>query len=186
MKNYQNGKIYIITGSETDKIYLGSTINTLNRRLSRHTTGEECSSSIIINNNKEYNIVLLETYPCNSKEELLWRERYWFDEFRSIIVNKKRPIASKEEIRDENRVRAYEYHWNNKEKISKEHSLYYKKNSNRIKTTTKRNRDLYKQDPKWIEQKNEKERKRKVWLRSWCGDKNHNNNLLSISITLFD
>jgi hypothetical protein len=36
--------------------------------------------------NGDYNIILVETYPCNSKDELLARERYWSDKI--VCVNK--------------------------------------------------------------------------------------------------
>jgi predicted GIY-YIG superfamily endonuclease len=36
MPNYQNGKIYKICSSLTDKIYIGSTTNYLVRRMSDH------------------------------------------------------------------------------------------------------------------------------------------------------
>ena len=134
MPNYQDGKIYIITGSETDKVYLGSTVQALDKRLWRHREGE-CGSSIIIDNNKENNIVLLETYPCNSKEELRWRERYWYDELKNILVNKNIPICSKEEQRVEH---------------------------------------------------NRKQNKKREDENSWGGDKRYYNNLLLISVGLFD
>ena len=140
MNKYQNGKIYIITGSETDKVYLGSTIMPLKRRLSCHKSSNSCSSREIFID-KEYNICLLETYPCNSRKELLWRERYWFDELKSILVNNDRPIITEEEKRlkdrdhkrylretDKEKVEEYYKEWrkNNKEKIGEKKKKTWK------------------------------------------------------------
>lgn len=36
--NYQKSKIYKITSSQTDKIYIGSTIKTLSVRFAKHKT----------------------------------------------------------------------------------------------------------------------------------------------------
>ena len=119
MTNYQNGKIYIITGSETEKVYLGSTVKYyLSNRLNSHRQDKDCSSQIIIDNNKEHNIVLLETYPCNSKNELLWRERYWYDLLKNIVVNKNYPIATKEEIRAKKKIKVDKYNKKRREWVN--------------------------------------------------------------------
>jgi hypothetical protein len=59
-------------------------------------------------------IVLIENYPCESKEELLKRERYWIETIE--CANKRKPIASLEEQkareknwREENREKLTEY-----------------------------------------------------------------------------
>ena len=38
MSKYQNGKIYKIVDNTNDNVYIGSTINSLNVRLSKHET----------------------------------------------------------------------------------------------------------------------------------------------------
>ena len=103
MNKYQNGKIYIITGSETDKVYLGSTIQTLGLRFTQHKFDKNCNSTEILKS-KDYNIVLLESYPCKSEDELLWRERYWFNELKNILVNQLRPIITPEEKKEYRRI----------------------------------------------------------------------------------
>ena len=87
MPNYQLGKIYKIIDNTSDQLYIGSTCEpTLARRLAGHVRDHRrysldpksqsfiTSFSIIANNN--YDIVLIESYPCNSKDELQARERY--------------------------------------------------------------------------------------------------------------
>jgi len=93
MNKYQNGKIYIITSSDNEKVYLGSTTRPLKKRLGEHTRSQKYSSRDL--KSKERKITLLETYPSNNKTELLWRERYWYDELKPILINKYRPIHTR-------------------------------------------------------------------------------------------
>ena len=55
-----------------------------------------------INNNEGINnisIHLIENYPCNNKEELLFRERYWIQIF-NPSCNMLKPIISTEERKE--------------------------------------------------------------------------------------
>jgi hypothetical protein len=76
---YQNGKIYKITGNGL--IYIGSTTETLQKRLNRHlhyiNENRYCSSSKCLTGN-DYKIELLELCPCNTREELLDKEYFWY------------------------------------------------------------------------------------------------------------
>lgn len=163
MNKYQNGKIYIITGSECDKVYLGSTITTLKQRLTKHKNRPSSNKEIL--KNKEFNICLLETYPCNSKKELLWRERYWYDELKSILVNVLRPIVTKEERLKDRKEYRKEWKKNHKEFLSDYIKEYNKNNKERKK----------KQGEKYTLYKN-----------SWGGDYRYNNNLLKINKDVFE
>lgn len=93
-KDYKNGKIYKI---EVDgEIYVGSTtLPYLCKRLYYH---KKASSQSQRNGVKLYQkirerehgwddieIVLLETFPCNSNDELRARERYWKDELKATL-----------------------------------------------------------------------------------------------------
>jgi len=85
MIDYQQGKIYKIECNVTGKVYIGSTCEPiLARRLTKHVGNYKCYlkgtyhyvSSFDILQNGSYDIVLIESYPCNSKDELHARERY--------------------------------------------------------------------------------------------------------------
>ena len=85
MPDYQLGKIYKIECNVTGKVYIGSTCEPiLARRLAGHITDYKkylkgtfhYLSSFDVLQNGNYCIVLLEKYPCNSKDELHARERY--------------------------------------------------------------------------------------------------------------
>ena len=79
MSKYQNGKIYRIYCDGSNKYYIGSTIHSLEHRLSIHENSKNtCSSKELINNSiYDINIELLENYPCNNRNELLLRETEW-------------------------------------------------------------------------------------------------------------
>ena len=85
MPDYQQGKIYKIECNVTGKVYIGSTCEpTLARRLTKHITDykrylkgtNHYITSFDVLQNGNYDIVLIESYPCNSKDELHARERY--------------------------------------------------------------------------------------------------------------
>jgi hypothetical protein len=85
MIDYQQGKIYKIECNVTGKVYIGSTCEPiLARRLAGHITSYKrylngkfnYISSFDVLQNGNYDIVLIESYPCNSKDELHARERY--------------------------------------------------------------------------------------------------------------
>ncbi len=115
--DYTESKIYKLVSCHTDKVYIGSTTQLLSRRKQRHVCCLKknkitCSSSEIISlGPDDCQIVLIESYPCSTKEELLLRERYWIEN--TNCVNKKIPIRSKEESAQ----LALEYRIRDKEKI---------------------------------------------------------------------
>ena len=80
MPDYQNGKIYVIICNKTGERYFGSTTQPLCKRLAGHISQRNCgygsrSKSIILRG--DYDMVLLEDYPCNSLSELMKRECYY-------------------------------------------------------------------------------------------------------------
>jgi hypothetical protein len=79
MPDYNCGKIYKIMGNGLT--YVGSTTETLPKRLHRHRCyvkdNKYCSSSKVINGDEI--IELIELFPCNNKQELITREQYWLD-----------------------------------------------------------------------------------------------------------
>jgi hypothetical protein len=125
--DYSKGKIYKIVDNTTDNIYVGSTCqDTLAMRLAGHVrtyksylagvTNRYVSSIEIIKNNN-YNIVLLENYPCNNKDELLARERYYIELLNSINkikVPKYIDTEEKRNVKNEGNLKSYyKYHTNN-------------------------------------------------------------------------
>ena len=104
MVNYSLGKIYKIVDNTNNNVYIGSTCEkTLARRLTSHRCNFRSfergkinyvtSFDIIKNNN--YEIILLENFPCSSRDELHARERYYIEQ--SICINRLMPYTSPEQ-----------------------------------------------------------------------------------------
>jgi hypothetical protein len=72
VRNFQNGKIYSIRSHQTEKIYIGSTTQSLSQRFSNHKE-LTCSSREIMQFADAY-IELIEMFPCANKIELHRRE----------------------------------------------------------------------------------------------------------------
>ena len=111
MTNYQQGKIYAVIDNTNGNKYIGSTTQKLNVRLSGHmcqyrqfkkgTRKKGCASFQILENNN-YEIILLEDYPCETRRELEKREQYFLDTVENI--NLKRSFMTKEDRLAMNRV----------------------------------------------------------------------------------
>lgn len=96
MPNYDNGKIYKIIDNTNGKIYIGSSTQTLTRRLTGHkghykrylnNTARYCKSfSILVN--KDYRIILICNYPCNNIDELHKKEQEYIDCYDCINTQK--------------------------------------------------------------------------------------------------
>lgn len=127
---YTNGKIYEIVCNMTGKRYIGSTILTLNRRLTGHKSGYKrykngnglYMTSFNILEAGNYDIKLLENVCCKTKEELLIRERFHIENIE--CVNKIIPSRTEKEYLQTNKARRYEQYKQWKE-ANKEYRLQY-------------------------------------------------------------
>jgi hypothetical protein len=108
MPDYQRGKIYKITSG--DLTYVGSTTEkTLARRLSSHVKDykrwkagkRENITSFQVIDKGDYEITLLELCPCNSRDELTARERYWVETIK--CVNRCIPGRTRKEYREDHK-----------------------------------------------------------------------------------
>ena len=132
MVNYQQGKIYKLINNESSEIlYVGSTCDTLPKRLGGHKkTSKRYPNRKVYKNIMEIGgwdnvkIVLIEKYPCDEKIDLLKRERYWIENCNSFNVEI--PSRSDEEYRNDNKEkikqRSRQYRLQNKEKIKEKRS----------------------------------------------------------------
>jgi hypothetical protein len=155
---YENGKIYkieTINGGDGD-IYIGSTIEKyLSVRLSKHKSnykgfknGTQKTKSTCYVFFEKYGvdncvITLLETVNCNSKEELLARERYYIQSLHCL--NKNIPLRTRKEWKKDtnffvkyyadNKTKLKQYCNDNKEKIKQNRKLYYQTTKSRDSET---------------------------------------------------
>jgi hypothetical protein len=180
MVNYQDGKIYEIICNKTKRKYIGSTCcKYLSQRLRGHKSkykqylnGNKNAlyTSFEIIKNNDFEINLIESFPCDSKDELLKRERYWIQNLE--CVNKHMKIERKEQ-RKILRLK-------NLEKESERHKKYYIKNRERLLENSKKTAE--RRGKKDISEYN---KKYKIYRKSWGGDWRFYNNLLLIDVNLF-
>lgn len=87
MPNYRRSKIYKIVNNKNNHIHIGTTTNLrLSSRLAQHKSAVKNKKDFrgITRYMKDFpqytfSIVLLENYPCNSKDELNARLRYYIN-----------------------------------------------------------------------------------------------------------
>lgn len=115
MPKYQNGKIYKIVSNLQNKVYIGCTTTGLSQRMSGHRSGFSkykkqgkpyCTSYEVLKFD-DARILLIEAYPCNSKEELLAREGFFIEETDCVNKNRSSAIVQKqfaEENKELNKV----------------------------------------------------------------------------------
>jgi hypothetical protein len=128
--DYSKAKIYKIVDNTNDNIYIGSTCQPLRKRLSQHKSKMDCSSREIIKNGN-YDIILIEDYPCMRKEQLHARERYHIEN--NQCVNKEIPGRTEEEKKEYNK----EWREKNKEYNKEYYKEWREKNKEKIKEYNK-------------------------------------------------
>jgi len=150
---YSRGKIYKILCNVTGKCYIGSTCETtLAKRLAQHrcnyklwTEGKSCFvTSYHILENDNYTISLLEECPCETKDQLRAKERYYIESIE--CVNKYIPSRTKAEYNKQynlaNKDRAKQYRIDNREKTKH----YQAANKEKLAENRRRYREKKKQE----------------------------------------
>ena len=174
MVNYQNGKIYKLVNNSDDEIYVGSTCNPLYKRKGGHKRKAKIQPNREVYKHlnevgwENVEIILIENFSCNSKDELHRRERYWIDTLnpslnkviptRTLsewIEENKEVISQKQkEFRESNKEvisqKAKEYRELNKEELSQKRKEYYHNNKEAI---LQQQQQKYRENKKVILQK---------------------------------
>ena len=139
MVNYQDGKIYKIVDNTNGNVYIGSTCKKLSSRLADHRAdykkylngNSHFVSSFKILENNDFDIILIEKWPCDDKEELHKQERFYIETFE--CVNKNIPTRTSKEYYKDNKQQIKEY----REKTKQQRKEYRDTNKDRIKETTR-------------------------------------------------
>ena len=121
---YANGKIYRISCNITGLCYVGSTTKTLSERLRGHENSynsylkgkSHYVTSFDILKNDDYQITLLQAYPCENKQELFDREGWYQKKYWDRSVNKVQNGITKQESYKK-------YYENNKEEFNKKRNV---------------------------------------------------------------
>jgi hypothetical protein len=151
MADYTKGKIYRLVCNTTGNQYIGSTTQSLSQRLGGHKkdykrflegkiTKQVSSFSILCENNCE--MILIEDYPCENKNQLERRERHFIETVQ--CVNKYKPAQTKEELKEYRQ----KYRQENLEKITEWRKPYDQKYEQEHKVETKERKQKYYQENK--------------------------------------
>ena len=127
---YSKGKIYRLVCNTTGNQYIGSTVQSLSQRLGNHKalykrfiegkiTKKSTSFSILSENNFE--MILIEEFACENKNQLERRERHFIETME--CVNKNKPAQTREELLEYQR----QYAKDHQEERAKSQRDYYQK-----------------------------------------------------------
>jgi len=95
VNKYKSGKIYKVVCNNTGKTYYGSTYGSIAKKKGRHKSnyhneylkGKRGFVSVYdIIKEGNYDIFLVENYPCETKEELHARERWYIENNECINI----------------------------------------------------------------------------------------------------
>ena len=140
--DYMNGKIYQLLNKVNDEVYVGSTLQPLSKRFYSHKTksdhlNNKLSELIRTIGKDKFYIELIESYPCNSKEELMAREGHYIRERGTLNMK----IAGRTDKA---------YYKDNQEIINAKHKKYYEDNQECI---LQRNKHYYEDHNKHINER---------------------------------
>ena len=177
-----NAKIYKIVDNTNNNIYIGSTCDSLNQRLSKHKCAYKRFKKGLFNNiksfdilkNDNYKIELLENCNIKTKQELLSRERYFIEN--NECLNKNIPGRTlkdfqqyQKDYRESNKDKAKGYYVENKDKLIKSQKEYYNNNKEKAKDYYIRNKDKLIKSQKEYNAKNKEKIREKIICE--CGGK---------------
>ena len=150
MVNYKQGKIYKIECNVTGLIYIGSTCKKkLSGRMTQHRSAYKkylnrkgkYYSSFRVMENKDYDIILIEDYPCNSKDQLFARERYYTNTIECVNIRKNQGFYLELGKKEYVKLRNKEYREKNIDEIKDYMKEYYDKNIETMKIKNKEYRE---------------------------------------------
>ena len=143
--DYSNGKIYCIRNYITDDVYVGSSCQSLCKRLSWHksSTNKKTKQNFPLYikmrelDKINFYIELLETYPCTNKEELRAREGHYIREMGTL--NEYIAGGTPEERQTQKNERTKQDRLNNPEKYRAKDKEKYEKHQEKIKDKAREN-----------------------------------------------
>ena len=149
---YQNSVVYKLKKNDDYddvNIYIGSTSNFKNRK---NVHKSACNNENMRSYNKpaylfirdnggwdEWVMIPIEEWPCENKNQLEIRERYWID-FLKPKLNKVVPTRTGKEYREVNKDKIKEYREVNKDKFREYRRQYYEDNKDKLNERMKQYR----------------------------------------------
>ena len=178
MPDYSKCVIYKLCCKNLDvkEIYVGSTCNFTKRKNKHKTDSSNLNSKS--HNSKVYkfirdnggfenwDMVMVEEYPCENIMQKVKRERYWCEELKSEL-NSISPCRDKKEYRQYKKEKLKEYYQDNKEKLIEYQKEYRQDNKEKIKEYRQDNKEKIKEQKKeWYEKNKDAIKQRKKEYRA--------------------
>jgi hypothetical protein len=151
INKYHTSKIYKISSPQCEKFYIGSTIKTLNRRLTQHKTSYKryiekgvgsCFTSFEVVKFDDAIIELIKDVKCENRKELDKIEGDCILEYHDRILNKNIAGRTMKEWNEVNKEKLInwrkEYYDTNKNQINDDCKKYYEANKDIIKDKSKK------------------------------------------------
>jgi len=146
-QSYEKGKIYkIVNKNDPEEFYIGSTKNHLRLRWQQHKCDAKRKHGQLIYQRMNeigfdsFQIVLIEDYPCNTKDELRKREDYFIGQLKPKL-NKYRAYLTEDEKREYQKNSCKNWREKNKEKCDEHNKRYYLENKKHNKRYYLENKD---------------------------------------------
>ena len=159
-KDYANGKIYAIYNYiDPSLIYVGSTCQSLSKRLAKHRSEINCRNTenmLLYKKMREFGrehfyIELLEEYPCNNNEQLRAREGHYIRDKGTLNAriedrtNKEWRYDNNDYLKEQKKnyyqehkevikTRMSDYNQRNTEEVRQRCKAYYHNNKDKVKT----------------------------------------------------
>ena len=139
---YKNGKIYRLINSVDKEEYIGSTCNSLAKRVYNHKDkAKRCPDRKVYKHLERIgwdnvSIILIEEYACENKMQLERRERHWI-ETRKPTLNTAIPTRTRKEYNKDTKEKKKEinakYKAENKDRLLEQSATYRAENKDKIK-----------------------------------------------------
>lgn len=133
-RDYSKGKIYILRSLKTDNVYVGSTVQTLNDRISGHRTDyrrhlegkKQYLSSFEIMKYNDAFIELIKDFPCENIKQLIEAEQDEIKNYNCVNINK--AYISKEDRAKYILKHKQKWRKENPDKYKEQQKYYHDKN----------------------------------------------------------
>ena len=155
-ERYQRGKIYCLRSHQTDLVYIGSTVQSLSKRIGGHRdkykgwlkgTSNYVTSFEIIKYDDHY-IELVENYPCKTKAELERCEGQIMRDTENCcnkVIVGRTGVEYRQDNKEKEAERGAKYRSENKEKLCEYRANYYQNNKEKIKEKITKYRQVNKE-----------------------------------------
>ena len=165
----KTGRVYKIVCSKTDKIYIGSTFQSIKCRFNAHKASYKrykekklgkCAMIYDLFDKYGYeyfSIVLLEKYKVCDRKHLRSKEQLWLRKLKKNCINKQDALALLDITR---KYKLKNYHRKNRQEILKQNKIKYEKNKDEINRKRRERRKNDKEYHNKILKQNAESRKR--------------------------